>query len=317
MSAVTIFKDGSAVPTTKRELSPLAKSLAVQQGLRRIQTNTNGTFKRIVNGEQVGKAVRGEFKAIIVDALPKPSKTYYAGKYDPDAKPTLPDCWSNLGDVPESGAPNKQAANCADCKQAVKGSAEGGRAACRFQRRVALLLEGDASGDVYQFNIPAKSLFGKGSGNTHPFESYVRFLAANGFSVDHVVTLIAYNLEADTMELNFTPVREVTDEEFARIQEVQADPELKRYTTLTVAHADNASAPKAAAEDEAPAKEKVFAKEEPAKEVTAADVWGSDDEDEETPAKEPAKRARAKKDDPAPAETKKLTEVLDAWADEE
>jgi len=34
-----------------------------------VATNTNGTFKRIVNGEQVGKAIRGEFNAIILAML--------------------------------------------------------------------------------------------------------------------------------------------------------------------------------------------------------------------------------------------------------
>ena len=51
MSNVAIFKQQNAVAVTgNRELSDLAKSLASSTTSRRIQTNTNGTFKRIVNG---------------------------------------------------------------------------------------------------------------------------------------------------------------------------------------------------------------------------------------------------------------------------
>ena len=217
MGNLTIFKNQSAVATSKRPLSALAQAVTTTVSTRRIQTNTNGTFKRIVGGEQIGKAIRGEFNAIIVAMLPKVSREYYADKYDPEGKATLPTCWANLGDRPDSKSKAPQSKSCTDCPQNIDGSGENGKGkACRFKRRVALLLEGDETGDVYQFSIPAKSLFGKGDGNTHPFESYCRFLVANGTAPDMVVTTIAYNLDAETMELNFTPVRPITDEEYEK-----------------------------------------------------------------------------------------------------
>lgn len=308
MSNLAIFKNPNAVAVSRRPVSDLTKSVATTTSVRRIQTNTNGTFRRIVGGEQIGKAIRGEFNAIIVAMLPKVSRTFYAGKYDPDAKPTLPDCWSNNGDVPEAKAPNRQAANCANCKNNIDGSGENGKGkACRFQRRVAVLLEGDTSGDVYQFNIPAKSLFGKGSGNTHPFESYVRFLAANEESIDYVVTNIAYNLDADTMELQFTPVRPISDEEYELVVAAQADPGTQRLIQLTVAEADGATAkPKAEAKEEAPA-----AKAE--KPAAKANVWAEDEEEEEEAA--PVKRA-AKKEEPAKPKGD-ISELVNAWASDD
>ena len=96
-------------------------------GVNRIATNTNGTFKRIINGEQSGKPIRGEFNAIIIAMLAKPGRTYYASAYDPDAKPTLPDCWSHLGDTPDPKAENRQSANCASCKQNIEGSGTNGK----------------------------------------------------------------------------------------------------------------------------------------------------------------------------------------------
>jgi hypothetical protein len=300
MSNMTIFKQEGAVSTAaRRELSDLAKSLATPRNTRSIKTGTNGTFKRVVNGEQIGKAIRGEFNAIIVDALPKVSRTFYAGKYDPDAKPTLPDCWSNLGDKPEAAAGNAQASNCVSCPKNVVGSGENGKGrACRFQRRIAVLVAGDPTGEVYQFNVPAKSLFGKGSGNVHPFESYVKFLIANGESPDTVVTNIAYNLDAETMELQFTPVRGVNDEEYALVQEARHDPATREMVMLTVAAQEGATTK---VQEVAAPKPKVIYSDEP------------DDEVEEV-IEEPKKRPTKKAADTTVAKGD-LASVLTAWND--
>ena len=147
MSNVTIFKNQTSVSTNTRALSDLARSLAPKRSItsRRIQTNINGTFKRLINGEQVGNPVRGELNVIILDLLPKVSRTFYKEDFDPNKESTLPDCWSNLGDRPEAAAPNPQAKNCADCPMNIKGSGKNGARACRFQRRISVLVEGDAS----------------------------------------------------------------------------------------------------------------------------------------------------------------------------
>lgn len=310
MSNLTIFKNPNAVSASNRPLSALTQSVATTSSMRRIQTNTNGTFKRIVGGEQIGKAIRGEFNAIIVMMLPKVSRSYYAKAYDSDAKPTLPDCWANLGDVPDPKAPNRQATSCAVCPQNIEGSGQNGKSkACRFQRRVALLLEGDTSGDLYQFNIPAKSLFGKGDGNTHPFESYVKFLVANGESVDYVVTNIAYNLDADTMELQFTPVRPITDEEYELVTAAQADPTVMRMVQLTVAEADGVTA--------TPAKKEIAAKPE-AKPAPKANVWEGDDEEDEGEAPAPKAKPKAAKPKAAPAPAQEdIGELVNSWLNDD
>lgn len=296
---VSIFKNQNAVSTSvgRRELSELAKSLAAGTGgmvSRRIQTNTNGTFKRLINGEQVGNAVRGDINVIIVHALPKVSRVYYQGAYDPNAKPTLPDCWSNNGDIPEAAAGNKQAANCTICPMNVVGSGSNGKGrACRYQRRIAVLLEGDMSGEVYQFNVPAKSLFGKGTGNVHPFESYVRYLLANHESPDTVVTNISYDLNADSMELLFTPVRGLNDDEYDLVKQAQQDPATRRLCELTVAQQDGVK------------------KQPPAAAAPAPQVTRSDEPEEEVEA--PKKRTAPKAAEPTP--TADLASVISAWGD--
>jgi len=296
---VSIFKDQSVVVNKPRELSSLAKSFVSEGGStsRRIQTNTNGTFKRIINGEQIGNAVRGEINVIIVGALPKVSRIFYREAYDPSKEATLPNCWSNLGDKPEASAGDPQSKNCAECPQNIKGSGSNGGRACRFQRRISVLVEGDTSGDVYQFNVPAKSLFGKGVGNVHPFESYVKYLVANNESPDNVVTNISFDPNADTMELLFTPLRNINEQEYAMVQEAQARPETDMYTKITVAQADKVTKQPVGVEAKAEAAPAVVRSDEP--------------EDEPAPVKRQSKKSAPKPD------SKILADVVSEWSDDE
>ena len=289
MSNISIFQQQNSV-ATNREVSELSKALADSGGgstSRRI-TMSKGVFRRIVNGKEAGKVKDGFLNVIVINALPKVSRQFYATAFDPDAAPTLPDCWSNQGDVPDAKAANPQSANCATCPQNIDGSGTNGKGrACRFNRRIAVLLENDMSGDIYQFNIPAKSLFGKGVGNTHPFESYIKFLPANGESIDRIITQIAFDENETADVLKFTPVRHLTDEEIDVVEAAQSTQESKRVIQLTVAQQDGVvKLPPAAAK-------------EPAEEVVDEPVV-----------------KRAKKAEVPPAAPKaKLADVVSAWSD--
>jgi len=290
---LAIFKDQTSVSVNvQRDVSDFAKSSMGNSNYRRIQANNTGTFKRLVNGEQIGNAVRGEIDVIIINSLPEVSRTFYKDKYDPNKEATLPDCWSNRGDAPEAAAENKQSTSCMTCPQNVKGSGESGGRACRYQRRVAVLLAGDPTGDVYQFNIPAKSLFGTGAGNLHPYEGYRKFLSANNALIDNVVTTISFNPNADTMELQFSPKRLTTDDEYLMVREAQKRPETKAYVTLTVAQTDGVK------------------KQPPAIEAKTAVV------EEEAVTKEPTKR-QSKKQETPPAPKKDISDVVSAWGSDD
>lgn len=298
---VSIFQNQTGV--APRRSSALGEKLKASSAIysRRIQTSNKGLFRKIINGEQVGEPIRDEFEAIVVNMLPKVSRIYYKDKFDPSKEATLPNCWSNEGDKPEEGAVDKQHSNCADCAMNIKGSGDNGGKACRYQRRIAIMLAGDTSGDLYQFNIPAKSLFGKGSGNEHPFESYVKFLFSNREAPDTVMTKISYDLGAESMELLFTPVRSLTDEEYDLVSSVQTAPEAKMYTQITVAQTDGVTkAPKI----EAP-KPKVTRSEEPEEAVV---------EVEEEEVEEPVKRTKKKEKPTADSDSDSLASVIDAWS---
>jgi hypothetical protein len=296
---VSIFTGQTGVSTERRQ-SALAQKLATTStgSNRRIQANINGTFKKMVNGEQVGNAIRGEFNAIVVGMLTNVSRIYYKEKFDPNKEATLPNCWSNNGDKPEAGASDPQHGNCADCPRNIKGSGENGGKACRYQRRVSLLLEGDESGTVYQFNIPAKSLFGKGTGNIHPFESYVKFLVNNNMSPDLVVTNISFDSNAETMELVFSPVREVSDAEYELVLAAQERPETEMYTKLTAAQTDGVS--------------KTPKLDKPAPVVTRSE------EPEEEEVTEPVKRTKKKEEEtPAADNDDPLASIIDEWGSDD
>lgn len=290
MSNISIFQQKNSVAST-REVSELSKSLAgASSNTSRRITMAKGVFRRIINGKEAGKVKDGFINVIIVNALPKVSRQFYASTYDPDAPPTLPDCWSNLGDVPDPKAANAQSSSCATCPQNIEGSGTNGKGrACRYNRRVALMLEGDMSGDVYQFNIPAKSLFGKGVGNTHPFESYTKFLPANGESIDRIVTAISFDENETADVLKFTPVRHLTDEEIDVVEAAQATQEVKNLVQLTVAQQDGVK------------------KLPPAAEAKAAEA--------EAEVEEPVKRASKKAEVPSAAPKAALADVVSAWSD--
>jgi hypothetical protein len=290
MSNISIFQQKNSV-ATNREVSELSKALAgVNTNTSRRITMSKGVFRRIVNGKEAGKVKDGFINAIIINALPKVSRQFYASTYDPDAPPTLPDCWSNLGDVPDAKAANPQSNSCTACPQNIDGSGTNGKGrACRYNRRVALLLENDMSGDIYQFNIPAKSLFGKGVGNTHPFESYTKFLPANGESIDRIVTAISFDENETADVLKFTPVRHLTDEEIDVVEAAQASQESKNVVQLTVAQQDGVK------------------KLPPAAEAKVGSV--------EVEAEEPVKRASKKAEVPSAAPKAALADVVSAWSD--
>ena len=297
MSDLTIFKNDIPAEFRTQGVSELTKSLAgAGRSTNRRVTVKNGVFRKLVNGEEVGK-LKGELNVIIVNALPSVSRTYYEAEYDPNGTPTLPDCWSNLGDKPEPNAANPQASNCQSCPQNVAGSGGGTRRACAFQRRIALVLEGDMNGDVYQMNLSSTTIFGKGEGNTHPFESYVRFLSANNESIDRVVTTISIDEDADNTKLLFTPARHLTDEELDVINAAAGSAEAKNAVRLTVAQQDGVKKLPAAAKEE-------FAPTTP----KAAPVM-------EDPIEEPVKRASTKP--AAPTAKANLADVVSAWSDDE
>jgi hypothetical protein len=302
MSNLSIFKSDIPVASRGEGLSDLAKSLVTRTGAtnRRLIAR-KGSFRRLVNGEEIGKIKKDAINVVIVNVLPRVSRQYYEEAYDPNGTPTVPDCWSNLGDKPDAKASNPQASNCASCPQNIAGSGGGTSRACSYQRRIAVVLADpeedvemvDPNGDVYQMNLSSTTLFGKGENRTHPFESYLTFLGANNESIDRIVTEISFDEKSETNSLLFTPVRHLTPEEEHIVTDAGKSPAAINAVTFTVAAQDGVKKLPPAAKEE-------FAPTTPAESVI----------------EEPVKRASSKPT-PPPVEKKNLADVVSAWSDED
>jgi len=270
-------------------VSELTKTLAGRSGVKRIVPK-NGIFRLVVGGEEMGK-VKGDLNVVIVNAAPKVGRIFYAKSWSPDAEPTSPDCFSNDGKAPDAKAENPQSANCDDCPNNIKGSGQGNSKACRYSRRIAVLLEQDfgtnLEGEVYQLNLASKSLFGDGGDGTYTFENYTKYLSSNGKSIDFMVSQVSFNENNDNQSVLFSPARYINRPEFEVVQKVANTEKTKSLVIMTPSQADGVvkkpatlAAPKAAEIDE------------------------------------PVKRASKKAEEP-PVEKKKLADVISAWSDED
>ena len=130
--------------------------------------------------------------------------------------------------------------------------------------------------------------------NTHPFESYTKYLANNGKSLDYVVTQLSFNEDNDNQSILFTPVRFINKEQYAVTSKVAALPETQKMVTMTPYQADvSGRAPKL----EAPKPAASAPKEE---------------------AEEAPKKRESKKTEPAtPTAKKSLASVAAAWSTDE
>jgi hypothetical protein len=296
MSNITILNQDLPDFLQTAGVSDLTKQLAGRTGVKRIVPK-NGIFRKTVGGEEMGK-VKGNVNAIIVNASPAVGRIFYAKQWTPDAEPSAPDCFSNDGRAPDAGSANPQAERCDTCQQNIKGSGQGNSKACRYSRRIAMVLEEDfgtsLEGSVYQMNLASKSLFGDSIGdNTHTFENYAKYLSNNGKSLDYVVTQISFNEDNDNQSVLFTPTRYIVKNEYAVTSKVASSPEVLKMVVMTPYQADMSGKP---AKLEAPA---------PKAEAPAA-VDAIDE-----PVKRPAKTA------PTPVTKKDLDSVVKAWSDEE
>lgn len=287
MSELTLFsKGGNNLPAHLRNLELDATTKALMGGSgaagKRISIR-GGVFRMVVDGKEVAQNEDRAMNIVIVAANPAVSRTYYAGDYE-EGKPISPDCWSNDGVSPDAKVKDPQASKCATCPQNIAGSAkQGGGRACRYSQRLAVTLENDIQGDVYQLTLPAQSIFGNVENGKMPMQAYAKFLGSHGLPVTAVVTEMRFDTASATPKLTFKAVRPLEEEELLTCQAKAQTAEAKAAIDSTPAMLDGAK-PKAeapVAQPEAPA----------------------------APAAEPTKREKK-------AAPKDVESILDDWADQ-
>ena len=302
---VSIFKSRDVAVAGKKAPSALTQSLMKGGAkLKRISPR-NGMFVRVVNGDAAGK-LKAPLRVVIVGVAPDVQRTFYAKAYDPNAEPTAPDCWTNDGKKPDVSIKAPQGKSCETCPQNIAGSGQGVTKACRFKRRIAVVLpdevDGNNHGDIYQLEVASKSIFGKGVGQVFPLNAYIDYVIANGENIDGVITEIDFNENNNNQSVLFRAVDFVASHpELAEVvDEAVGSPEISKAILLNVASVDKG---------EGTNDEEFETKAPVAKQVVA--------DEEVEPVAEPTKRASKKAEVPAAASKKSLADVVSAWSEDE
>jgi hypothetical protein len=297
MSEMTLFKGGlpSYLQTSKDDATnALAGTGDGGLGARRISIK-GGVFREFIGGKEYRVSEERSMNVVIIKAAPKVSRIYYAGSYT-EGEAVSPTCWSSDSQRPDEKVKDKQAATCLTCPQNIKGSGQGDSRACRYQQRLAVVVDGEVDkGEVYQLVLPPTSVFGDGEKGKHPLQAYARHLKSHDTPITGVVTEMRFDTASPTPKLVFKPVRPVTEDEFNRIQELKDSSEAIAAITLTVAQTDGVK--------DKPAVKNALAAPKPAEKVVAEEV-----EAIEEPKKAPPKKAPV-------ANEPKLEDLVGEWDD--
>lgn len=286
---MTLFKSGAALPDHLREMDDFTKRIAGSGPVAKSISIEGGVWRMMEGTTELAKNEDRAMNFVVVNAAEHVGRTFYAGVYQKGVA-SSPDCWSADGKAPDVSVKSPQAANCQMCKQNIKGSGQGGSRACRFNRRIAVVLEGDLGGQVYRLQLPAKSMFGKPEGDKMPFNAYATFLAGHGVPMSGVVTEARFDTSKSVPVLQFRAVRPLTRDEvtISRAQGASEDAALAIEFKMAV-------------KEDKPATALPPSFEEPSAQAAEA-------------AAEPVKRA-SKKSEPAPV--KSTEAILDDWSSDD
>jgi hypothetical protein len=240
MSEMTLFKGG--LPSylqsaTDDATNALAGTGDGGLGARRISIK-GGVFREFIGGKEFRVSEERSMNVVIIKAAPKVSRIYYAGSYT-EGEAVSPTCWSSDSQRPDEKSKEKQSATCLTCPQNIKGSGQGESRACRYQQRLAVVIDGEVDkGEVYQLVLPPTSVFGDGEKGKLPLQAYARHLKNHGTPITGVVTEMRFDTASPTPKLVFKPIRPVTEDEFNKVQELKDSSEAIQAITLTVAQTD-------------------------------------------------------------------------------
>ena len=298
------------MPAFAKNAAPSALALSLGGGAssgKRISIK-GGVFRLIAGGKEIAAIEERYLDVVIVAAQPKVGRMYYEGKWDPSKPATAPACWSPNGDTPDAAVKKPQASACMSCPQNVAGSGQGNSKACRFERRLAVVLANDIDGDVLQLALPSTSIFGDAENGNHPLHAYVKALAAQNISPDMIVTRIKFDTKAEHPKLFFKPQGWLNEEQFNVVQEKGKTPEAIKAITLTVSQQDGVKSEASVAEQEefAPAP----AAKPAAKKTTKAAAPAAEAEPAEP-------TVRKEKEAPQQVPANDLAALANAWGDDD
>lgn len=319
---VSIFRDSNslaaAAPQGVDEIT--RRLLGNTLNLKRISIR-GGKWRKIVGGEQIAISNSDKLDVVVVNAAPHVSRHWYNKGYDGKTV-GAPDCWSNDGVRPDPKSKQPQWKQCEGCPKNIAGSGMNGQGrACRYARRLAVVLADDVQGsDVYQLQLPPTSMFGKAKDENHMgLDAYVRHLAGYNYSITGVVTEMRFDPNAEAPRIYFRPADRLSDEQRAIVIKKGQSQEALAAISFNPGSIDTGTAQPVQVES----KQSIFRNENdetqtPPTVHTEAPAVQQDEEPESIPVQEAApvaeptvKRNQAKSQ--APATKVDIAQLIDNW----
>ena len=237
-----IFSQGTAVANQADWDDGITSKVSASSMTSKRITFRKTKFVIKVNGNEVNRSNSTSLDVVIINASEFVSRMYYAKGYNAkDTDKARPVCWTSNSQTPDATVPTPQGSACGSCPQNIKGSGPNGTKACRFERRMAVVLASqDANGnwffddEIYQMKLASLSIFGTGPQNRRPFNEYGDYLKANNSQLMGVVSRITFDESAPVDKVGFQAIGRLTFEQFSQLKLLQATEESKRAITITV-----------------------------------------------------------------------------------
>lgn len=171
-------------------------------------------------------------EVVLVKANGFPTKQYYPGAYV-EGSSTPPTCWSFDGVAPDGMVEDKQSSACATCKWNAIGSkineATGAKGkACGDKRRVVVVSPDFKVGPLLLSLPPTSAYDRKNEVNEakgwYALAQYGDFLNKHGIPYYGMVTRLGFDSRTAFPKLMFKGVRFLSEQEYAKVLELQEDP---------------------------------------------------------------------------------------------
>ena len=239
MSNITLF-DAPLPGTLQGGVDEDTKLLAGSSdggGIRRLSIK-GGVFREMLGNKEYRSSEERHINVAVVRVAEHNSRQYYPGAYV-EGQSSAPVCWSSDGQKPDAESTEKQSPTCAACSQNIKGSGQGESRACRYQRRIAVVLESEIDRrEVYQLICPATSVFGDGEPRKMPLQKYAQHLGSHATPITKIITEVRFDTSSTQPKLTFKAVRPLTDSEYAIVRELRDSPEAIKAVQLNAAQAE-------------------------------------------------------------------------------
>tara|TARA_R110002020_G_scaffold38286_2_gene115212 strand:- start:10551 stop:11348 length:798 start_codon:yes stop_codon:yes gene_type:complete len=150
-----------------------------------------------------------------------------------------PACWSSNNRTPDEDVEEPMAASCMHCPSNIRGSGSNNSRACKYYRRLAVVMADDIQGDIYQVILPSTTIFGTGENYKWPLDQYVKFLDGKKVPISTVVTEAKFDSDSGMPKLTFSPIRPLSEEEYGTISKRMKEENARHAVLFTLPKTTN------------------------------------------------------------------------------